>query len=89
MKNLKTLLLILLIPTWISAQTDVYLFAYFTQNGQDGLHFAYSYDGLKWDSLNKEALRVLGLLTKWEAGKLDGEKVRGIYMIPIKFKLER
>ena len=52
MKNLKTLLLILLIPTWISAQTDVYLFAYFTQNGQDGLHFAYSYDGLKWDSLN-------------------------------------
>lgn len=40
-------------------------------------------------SLNKEALRVLGLLTKWEAGKFDGEKVRGIYMIPIKFNLER
>lgn len=39
--------------------------------------------------LNEEALRVLGLLTKWEAGKLDGEKVRGIYMIPIKFNLER
>jgi TonB family protein len=39
--------------------------------------------------LNKEALRVLGLTTKWEGGKLDGEKVRGIYMIPIKFKLER
>lgn len=31
---------------------DVYLFAYFIKNGQDGLHFAYSFDGLKWDSLN-------------------------------------
>ena len=39
--------------------------------------------------LNEEALRVLGLLTKWEAGTLDGEKLRGIYMIPIKFNLER
>ena len=39
--------------------------------------------------LNEEALRVLGLMTKWEAGKLDGEKVRSIYMIPIKFDIER
>ncbi len=52
MKNLKIFLLLLLIPTWLSAQNNVYLFAYFTQNGQDGLHFAYSYNGLKWDSLN-------------------------------------
>jgi hypothetical protein len=30
---------------------DVYLFAYFTNNGQDGLHFAYSKDGLHWENL--------------------------------------
>jgi beta-galactosidase len=42
-----------LFPLFLAAQKDVYLFSYFTQNGQDGLHFAYSYDGLKWDSLNK------------------------------------
>jgi hypothetical protein len=46
-------LLFCLLPIGLSAQNDVYLFYYFTQNGQDGLHFAYSYDGLKWDSLNK------------------------------------
>jgi hypothetical protein len=51
MKNLKRLLFFLL-PFAVSAQNDVYLFSYFTQNGQDGLHFAYSFDGLKWDSLN-------------------------------------
>jgi lysophospholipase L1-like esterase len=28
-----------------------YLFAYFTGNGQDGLHLAYSEDGLKWQEL--------------------------------------
>jgi hypothetical protein len=30
------------------AQKGKYLFSYFTDNGQDGLHFAYSEDGLKW-----------------------------------------
>jgi hypothetical protein len=28
-----------------------YLFTYFTGNGEDGLHLAYSTDGLKWESL--------------------------------------
>jgi beta-xylosidase len=51
MKNIK-ILLILLLSSGISAQNEVYLFSYFTQNGQDGLHLAYSFDGLKWDSLN-------------------------------------
>ncbi len=45
------ILLLLSLPFYVFAQKDVYLFAYFVQNGQDGLHFAYSYDGLKWDSL--------------------------------------
>jgi beta-xylosidase len=51
MKNLK-ILLFFLFSIAASAQNEVYLFSYFTQNGQDGLHFAYSYDGLKWDSLD-------------------------------------
>jgi beta-xylosidase len=51
MKNL-TIYLFILLSINISAQNEVYLFAYFTLNGQDGLHFAYSYDGLKWDSLS-------------------------------------
>ena len=29
-----------------------YLFSYFTDNGQDGLHLAYSHDGLNWKVLN-------------------------------------
>lgn len=34
------------------SQKDVYLFSYFVDNGQDGLHLAYSTDGLKWTPLN-------------------------------------
>lgn len=33
------------------ARESVYLFSYFVDNGQDGLHLAYSYDGLKWRAL--------------------------------------
>ncbi|MEO6284397.1 MAG: glycoside hydrolase family 43 protein [Dyadobacter sp.] len=36
------------------AQRDVYLFSYFVDNGQDGLHFAYSKDGLTWEALKNE-----------------------------------
>lgn len=32
----------------------VYLFSYFRDNGQDGLHLAYSEDGLDWKSLNRD-----------------------------------
>jgi len=32
-------------------QEQVYLFSYFTDNGQGGLHMAYSHDGLKWEAL--------------------------------------
>ena len=34
------------------AQKEVYLFSYFVGNGEDGLHLAYSTDGLKWITLN-------------------------------------
>jgi len=37
----------------VSAQkNDVYLFCYFIGNGQDGLHLAYSHDGLNWQAMN-------------------------------------
>jgi hypothetical protein len=31
---------------------EAYLFSYFMGNGEDGLHLAYSYDGLEWMALN-------------------------------------
>lgn len=33
----------------------VYLFSYFKNNGQDGLHLAYSNDGYKWQVLNNDS----------------------------------
>ncbi len=33
--------------------SSAYLFSYFKNNGESGLQFAYSYDGLKWTVLNK------------------------------------
>ncbi len=35
-----------------SASDSVYLFSYFTENGEDGLHLAYSEDGFSWTALN-------------------------------------
>ncbi len=37
----------------LSAQDkqEVYLFSFFQGNGEDGLHLAYSYDGMKWQAL--------------------------------------
>src|SRR5215475_751246 len=37
-----------------AAQRTNYLFAYFKNNGEDGLHLAYSHDGLKWKVLNED-----------------------------------
>lgn len=34
---------------------QVYLFSYFKNNGQDGLHLAYSHDGYKWEPLNNDS----------------------------------
>lgn len=36
-----------------TAQKPVYLFSYFVDNGQDGLHLAYSLDGLEWKALHQ------------------------------------
>ncbi|MEN9402707.1 MAG: hypothetical protein RL091_1410 [Verrucomicrobiota bacterium] len=37
----------------LAAADTAYLFTYFTKNGQDGLHLAWSEDGYKWQSLNE------------------------------------
>lgn len=41
----------LLLPFLAAAQKEAYLFSYFVKNGEDGLHFAYSTDGLTWQAL--------------------------------------
>ncbi|MBB3839411.1 beta-galactosidase [Runella defluvii] len=46
------LLFLLLGGTLVAkAQQNAYLFSYFVKNGEDGLHFAYSTDGLHWKAL--------------------------------------
>ncbi len=37
-----------------NSNDTVYLFSYFKNNGEDGLHLAYSEDGLKWKALNND-----------------------------------
>lgn len=48
-----SLFLILLFISGSHAQTHAYLFSYFTGGGKDGLHLAYSHDGLSWFPLRK------------------------------------
>lgn len=51
MKNYLTLLL--LFVAMMSHAQKAYLFSYFTGNSADGLHLAYSTDGLRWEALNQ------------------------------------
>jgi predicted GH43/DUF377 family glycosyl hydrolase len=49
----KYLLLILLVTVGFTKQeSEVFMFSFFKNNGQDGLHLAYSRDGLNWKALN-------------------------------------
>ena len=45
----------LLVQLAFSQTTPVYMFSYFKDNGQDGLHLAYSMDGYKWTALNNDS----------------------------------
>jgi hypothetical protein len=38
-----------------TGDSPAYIFTYFKNNGEDGLHLAYSYDGLKWNAMNKDS----------------------------------
>jgi hypothetical protein len=57
MKKLVLLLLLSLVyKADVLAQTkEVYIFCYFKDNGQDGLHLAYSNDGLQWNALKGDS----------------------------------
>jgi predicted GH43/DUF377 family glycosyl hydrolase len=46
--------LALSISSSAQVKKEVYLFAYFKDNGQDGLHFAYSKDGYSWATLKND-----------------------------------
>ncbi len=54
MKKSLVVLVLLCLAIFVNAQdkNEVYLFSYFMGNGEDGLHLAYSTDGLKWEALN-------------------------------------
>lgn len=38
----------------LAQKNEAYLFCYFKDNGQDGLHLAYSTDGFKWEALKDD-----------------------------------
>jgi hypothetical protein len=64
-KYLIGLILVLSGQTLVAQQTeDVYLFSYFKNNGQDGLHLAYSYDGYKWTALKNDESFLHPVLSK-------------------------
>lgn len=41
-------------PGFSQTGDTAYMFSYFKDNGQDGLHLAYSYDGFKWNVLQND-----------------------------------
>ena len=57
MRNINLIFIILLHVIYgckSSSDEDVYMFSYFKNNGEDGLHLAYSMDGLKWEALKND-----------------------------------
>ncbi|MFM2326318.1 MAG: hypothetical protein RIR31_520 [Bacteroidota bacterium] len=47
-----------------SQNNAIYLFAYFNNNGKDGLHLAYSNDGYKWTALNNDSSVLKPMVAK-------------------------
>jgi beta-xylosidase len=57
----------LLFSSVVLAQADtghVYLFSYFKNNGKDGLHLAYSYDGFRFTALKKDSSFLRPVLSR-------------------------
>jgi len=54
-KHIRFYIVLLMLAIFISGckKGKVYLFSYFIGNGEDGLHLAYSIDGLKWHEINE------------------------------------
>jgi len=49
--NLRSFVLLFAFVGHLPASDTAYLFTYFTRNGEDGLHLAWSEDGYKWEAL--------------------------------------
>lgn len=54
-KLIPVFLLLLFLSGCQSGQREVYLFSYFKDNGKDGLHLAFSYDGFYWEALRNDS----------------------------------
>ena len=55
-KILLTFLINLMLQLSNAQSSDsVYMFSYFKNNGENGLHLAYSFDGYQWTALNKDS----------------------------------
>jgi hypothetical protein len=55
--KITTLFIFIFCLQFVQAQTEpdsVYMFCYFKNNGQDGLHLAYSYNGFSYTALNND-----------------------------------
>ena len=58
MKRLTLCIIFILFSALFSfgqSTNDIYMFSYFLGNGEDGLHLAYSKDGLKWEALKSNS----------------------------------
>lgn len=45
--------LVFFLPSYAQENNQVFIFSYFTGNGEYGLHLAYSHDGYQWKALNE------------------------------------
>lgn len=66
MKRIYTALVSLFFLSTVVAQSgdSVRVFAYFKDNGQDGLHLAYSLDGLQWKALKNDSSFLKPVVSK-------------------------
>lgn len=66
MKRIYTALVSLFFLSGVVAQSgdSVRVFAYFKNNGQDGLHLAYSHDGLQWKALKNDSSFLKPVVSK-------------------------
>ena len=66
MKRIYTALIGLFFLSTVVAQSgdSVRVFAYFKNNGQDGLHLAYSFDGLQWKALKNDSSFLKPVVSK-------------------------
>ena len=66
MKNILLVFITLIFCKVCTSQSNesVYMFSYFKNNGQDGLHLAYSYDGLKWSALKNDSSFLKPMVAK-------------------------